>query len=65
MKKAVVLVEKCMKCPGTHNYQTEKQNTFCSYISKWVNPDTLDSECPLEDVKEPAISGIHFPPKEK
>ena len=52
MKKAVVLVEKCGECPGTHNYQTEKQNTFCSYISKWVNPDTLDPECPLEDAEK-------------
>lgn len=25
----------------------------------------LEDDCPLEDAKEPPISGIHFPPQER
>ena len=54
MKKAVVLVEKCMECPFCKIEINPWNRTFydCKKLSKRVEPLTLDAECPLEDAEK-------------
>lgn len=51
MKKAVVIVDRCRRCP--HGFISPDHLEFaCRGLDKPVDPDTIPADCPLEEAGE-------------
>ena len=59
MPKMIGPVNNCGGCdPYAHSLNESGTAIMCSKLRYWVNPDTIDKNCPLDDAPEP-VWGCH------